>query len=691
MPKRMLTCPCGHSWKQENSGPLPEDLSAICPVCAAAREGTLQNAAPAGGAGTATKAPPSPFLHPGEVLAGFEILEEINRGGMGVIYKARQQGLNRLVALKVIAPERFSRPDSLRRFRREVQAAALLSHPNIVTVFYTELDAPRPYLAMEYVPGIDLFRLVKRAGPLPVADALLDVKEAAQGLQHAFEQGLVHRDIKPANLMVTPSPLEPPATPPRPPRVKILDMGLARVVAAGDAAEASASLTQDGEFLGTPDFISPEQAEDSRRVDIRSDLYSLGGTLYFLLTGQVPFPGANLVQKLRRQLTEAPPSVAARRLDVPPEVDALVSRLMDRNPAKRFETPAELIAALEGIRARPGGLSRPAAHAPAVAETSSAAAAASTATGGTSSATGTPPSSHNSPAQVEAHPGGVTALCVSSDGQVLLTGGLDETLRLWDAHRLRTQRILREHVGPVEDACLAPGGKWAASCSRRLFFQDRIVQLWDLATGKQRRRLKGHTDRVRRVAVSPAGKHVASSSADHTIRVWDVDQPSAAALSLHGHTDTVTCLAFLPAGEALLSGGHDGTVRLWDTRNGAAKGTIPGQVGPVEALAFGGPSKRVAIAGDELRVRQANGTFTQLHGHRGPVLCVAFSSDGLLLLSGGSDNTVRLWRAEDGEELRCFEGHTGKVHAVAFAPDGRFAYSGSADGTVRRWPLGSCP
>src|SRR5262249_984824 len=155
--------------------------------------------------------------------AGFEIIEELSRGGMGIIYKARQQGFNRLAVLKVISPDRLALPDMLRRFQREVQAAALLSHPNIVTVYATDLSGRWPYLAMEYVPGIDLFRLVKEGGPLSIADACSYILQAAQGLQHAHEQGLVHRDIKPANLMVTPSPLTATATAKR--RIKILDMG----------------------------------------------------------------------------------------------------------------------------------------------------------------------------------------------------------------------------------------------------------------------------------------------------------------------------------------------------------------------------------------------------------------------------------------------------------------------------------
>jgi WD40 repeat protein len=156
---------------------------------------------------------------------------------------------------------------------------------------------------------------------------------------------------------------------------------------------------------------------------------------------------------------------------------------------------------------------------------------------------------------------------------------------------------------------------------------------------------------------------------------------------LKGHTAAVSGVAFLPGGDIVLSGSHDGTVRLWDARTGAGKGILAAGVGRIRAVALGGASKRIAVAGDALRIRQAGGAFTDLPGHRGPVLCVGFAADGGLLLSGGGDGTMRLWRAADGEELRCFEGHGGAVRAVAFAPDGRAAFSAGADGTLRRWAI----
>src|SRR5262245_44606163 len=353
MDSQKLTCPCGHRWERPIPGPVPEDIREICPVCTANIHAA---STPAGGNRDRLSAEPALDLKPGDELAGFEIIRAINRGGMGVVYKARQIGLDRLVALKVIAPERLGDEDYLRRFRREVRATALLNHPNIVTVYHTDLNGRWPYLAMEFVDGIDLYRLVKHSGPLGYLESCAYIRQAALGLQHAFERGLVHRDIKPHNLMVTPSPFDPVATGNRrrAPTIKILDMGLARVESRDEGLEEG--LTQAGEFVGTPYTVALEQADGSCLADIPADLSSRGATWFFLLTGEVPFPGVSLMQNLKRQLTQATPLVTDHCPDIPAGLTALVRKLMDRDPAQRFQTPNELADAIAAYMRDPSQL-----------------------------------------------------------------------------------------------------------------------------------------------------------------------------------------------------------------------------------------------------------------------------------------------------------------------------------------------
>lgn len=212
----------------------------------------------------------------------YEVFGLIGKGGMGDVYRARHRMMNRTVALKVIKREFVRKPEAVDRFRREVTAAAQLSHPNIVTAFDAEQAEDVHYLVMECVDGIDLSRTVKDRGALSVSEACDYMRQAAVGLQHAHERGMVHRDIKPHNLMLTDDGT-----------VKILDFGLASLAPVAlpddEAMELSGDLTAAGAIMGTPDFISPEQARDARSADIRSDIYSLGMTLYFLLAGRVPF------------------------------------------------------------------------------------------------------------------------------------------------------------------------------------------------------------------------------------------------------------------------------------------------------------------------------------------------------------------------------------------------------------------
>jgi serine/threonine-protein kinase len=290
------------------------------------------------------------------VLGSFVLLERLGEGGMGQVFKARHQRLGRVVALKIIRKERLANPDAVRRFHREIQAAAQLRHRNVVLAYDADQAGDTHFFAMEYVEGTDLARLVKENGPLPVDKACDYIRQAALGLQHAFENGLVHRDIKPANLLLTA----------RGETIKVLDMGLARVTSDGE--ETATRLTMIGSIMGTPDYIAPEQAMNSHEVDIRADLYSLGCTLYYLVTGQVPFPIEGIAAKLLAHQLEEPTPVDRVRPGVYSDVVQIVRKLMAKKPTDRFQTPAELAQALEA-RAAPSSSAAAMPAAPVVEET----------------------------------------------------------------------------------------------------------------------------------------------------------------------------------------------------------------------------------------------------------------------------------------------------------------------------------
>ncbi len=288
------------------------------------------------GPAVAIAPPPAGTMPPG--LADhpdYEVIRELGRGGMGVVYLARNKLMGRLEVLKVVGGQLVERPGVRDRFLREVQSAAKLQHKNIVAAYSATRLGESIVLAMEYIDGQDLAKMVKSRGPLPVVHACYFIYQAALGLQHAHERGMVHRDIKPANLIF--------ALEGKKGVVKVLDFGLAKVTSEG---QAESGLTREGQMLGTPDYIAPEQIRDAQSADIRADIYSLGCTLYYLLTGGPPFRGEHLWDLYQAHFSMDAGPLNLVRPEVPVELAAVVAKMMAKEPGRRFQTPGEVAQAL---------------------------------------------------------------------------------------------------------------------------------------------------------------------------------------------------------------------------------------------------------------------------------------------------------------------------------------------------------
>lgn len=265
-------------------------------------------------------------------IGNYQLVERIGYGGMGEVFRAVHVWLGREVAIKRIRPERMGSSDAVKWFLDEVRTAALVDNPFVVRAFDAGTEGDFHYLVMEFIDGIDLRTLVEKNGPFGAYEALRVGAEVAMGLAHLDRLGLVHRDIKPTNLIRSNKTGS----------VKLLDLGLARKRHPIFNEKLDIPLTGK-ELLGTPDFMAPEQAVDAREVDIRSDLYSLGCTLYYLLSGQVPFPGGSLVRKVLCQYSENPKALDKLRPELPQDVTNIVHRLMEKKPEDRYQSPKDLL------------------------------------------------------------------------------------------------------------------------------------------------------------------------------------------------------------------------------------------------------------------------------------------------------------------------------------------------------------
>jgi WD40 repeat protein/predicted Ser/Thr protein kinase len=673
---------------------------------------------------------------------GFEILGELGRGGMGVVYKARQRSLNRVVALKMILAGAHAGPQELDRFRLEAEAAAALQHPNIVQVYEVGEFHGLPYMALEFVDGPSLSQKYAGAPQSPRVAAQL-VETLARAMHYAHTHGVVHRDLKPANVLLTSD-----GTP------KVTDFGLAKRL------EAPTKHTQTGAIMGTAGYMAPEQAAGrNKEVGPAADIHALGAILYELLTGRPPFQGPTTLDAILRVLSDDPLPPAQLQPKVPRDLEVICLHCLQKVPQKRYATAQDLAEDLgrflagEPIRARPIGplgrmvkwvRRRPVLAMLAATLVVLAAVSFSLLYWNWRQADAARHNERalrhdaedaltrarmslylNSIAQaerewrdsnarearrildecpverrgwewhyarrqyhgelltLEGHADDLTSVAFSRNGRWLATGSLDKTARIWDARDGRELHVCRAHTGAVTAVGFSPDSSRLATAGR-----DRLVILWDPETGTTLRQLSGHRGGVFALAFSPDGKHLATGGEDRVVLVWDLEQGQIER-ALAGHTHFVLGLAFSPDGKRLASGSADNTIRLWDWAGTAEPLVLQGHTSEVRAVAFNPAGTRLASASWDKNLRvwdaKTGEPVRTLLGHTQGVYSVAYSPDGRRVASASGDRTVRLWDAEAGRALLVLPGHSHFVTGVAYSPDGQRLALARNDHTAKVW------
>lgn len=646
-------------------------------------------------------------------VGNYELLEPIARGGMGVIYKARQIPLNRIVAVKMLRDGVLSSPDDVRRFQAEAEAVAQLEHPGIVPIYEVGQHEGLPFFSMRYVPGENLADLVAR-GPVAPRDAARLVMELAQILEFAHRRHVIHRDLKPSNVLLEniasddlpasakraagPGGIRSWLTP------RVTDFGLAK------RTSASNIVTHSGAILGTPSYMAPEQImARSSTIGPAADIYSLGGILYCLLTGRPPFQAADPLVTLQQVCHDEPAAPSQLNPATPVDLETIALRCLEKHPSRRFHSARELAEELERyldgrpILTRPVGVFeravRWARRQPLVAGL--------VALIGVIVILGTGASSYfgvqagRRAEEERARRRELESILYRSqitqsdlEWQTDNINRADQlldlcppTLRNWEWGYLKRlchaeQLAIRAPQGPARHVAYSPDGRRLVGSG-----EEQAVVLWDARTGRELHRWNCVASALA-VAWSPSGELVAAGLANGQIAVWNPDNfEQRFAVSVH--RGAVNDVAFHPSERKVVSCSEDGTVVVTDVSEQLELRVVLAVSAPVKCVAIDAKGKQLAAGGEAAAISvcdfESGESIQAFPSPASITYCLAFTNDGKQLLSGGDDQQIHTWDIASGRRIQSFEEHSDSVWSVALSPDGSQVASGGADGAVIVW------